>query len=108
MFYTIDIFTRPSNTVPFFSHTALGRNLKSALATPAPTSLLDNKLSVSNGKLKSSTILIRKWIDQASYDAYMTANAAAVAAFKVERDLYNSQNGIMITTTGFTSEDLLF
>jgi hypothetical protein len=108
MFYTIDIFTRPSATVPFFGSTTAGKALKSAIPTANKTVVLGHHTATSSNVNKSSTTQIRKWVDQASYDAYMTANATAHAKFQAARDAYNAANNITVTSTGFNSVELLF
>lgn len=108
MFYTIDIFHRPSETVPFFGSVARGKALKASLPAANKTVLLGHRSSTGKTANGVHTTLIRKWVDQASYDAYMSANAIAHANYQVARDLYNTNNKITVTSTGFTSADLLF
>ena len=108
MFYTIDIFTRPSVKVPFFGAIARGKALKSKIPAVNKTVLLGHRTSNSVTKDAAHTTFIRKWTDQASYEAYMKANADSHAAFKAARDLYNTNHKITITSTAFTSPDLLF
>jgi hypothetical protein len=109
MFYTIVIFKRPSATVPFFGSVAKGKALKTAIPAANKTVLLGRHSSthVSPAGVHTTT-LIRKWVDQASYDAFMTANALASAKFIEARDAYNNARQITVTSTGFTSAELLF
>lgn len=108
MFYTIDIFTRPSESVPFFGATQAGKALKRAALTANRTVLLGQHTAITTKETTVSNTLIRKWVDKASYDAFMTSNATANEAFIAARDAYNKTRNITMTATAFSSPDLLF